>query len=365
MNNKLINRVVAALLFLSSSTVVQAQPFTSFDARSMGMGGSSVASSKLANAAYSNPALISKPVGHDNVQLLLPVIGINIDDSQGLQDDIDTLNQAYDAFDIPTAVTALDRSLGKPLAVQAYAGGAVGFSVDDYAMVLIYNKQYQVDFRTQSIGILVEATLEGRGLEYTDVGVAVPLYSGDNFKFGITPKIVSVKSYEYSQLLIDVVAGTAIVRRDSGRKIHGSHFNIDVGSAYDFNNGFVIGMIARNLNSTEYTTVLGNKIKLEPAVRAGFAYNGSLFSIAADMDLTENKAIAYAENTKLVTVGVELNFFDWVAIRVGHQQNTVSKYNQAMNSIGLGFTPFGVGLDLAVIGNQHAIGGSVQLSFSF
>ncbi len=345
--------------------MLNAQPFFSFDVRSMGMGGSSVASSKLANAAYSNPALLSRPIGDETAQLLLPVIGVNVVDSQGLINDIREFNDAYDALDIPTATSVLARSIGKPLTVQAYAGGAFGFAVDSVSMVFIYNKQFIGDFRTRSSPLIIDATLDGRGLEVTETGIAIPIFSGNNFKFGITPKVVNVNSYDYFELLIDVAAGTTILNQNTGKRMHNSYVNVDLGSAYDFNNGFVFGLVARNLNSKEFTTIFGNKIKLQPLMRAGIAYNSKYFTLAADMDLNENSAIAYGEKSKLVTIGAELNFFDWVAIRLGHQRNTASVSDQSMNSIGLGFTPFGVGLDIALMGNQYAGGASAQLSFTF
>jgi len=363
--NQLRALSLMSLLSLCFASVLHAQPFTTFDARSMGMGGSSVASSKLANAAYSNPAMVSQPVGDDNFQLLLPIIGFNAADSQGLLDDIDAFNKAFDAADAVTATSILAQSLGKPLTIHAYGGGALGFAVGKFSMVFLYNKQYLFDLRTKQNASFLDAELQARGIEFTEVGVAIPLYTGDNIKFGITPKIVNVNSYDYLELLIDVAGNSSLVSRNSGKVSHGSNINIDLGSAYDFKNGFVAGVVLRNLNSKEFTTKLGNKIKLASLTRVGFAYNGDLFSIAADMDLNENTAIAFAEKNKFITIGVELNLFDWVAIRVGHQENTASKTNQSMNSLGLGFTPFGIGLDVAIMKNEHALSGAAQLSFSF
>lgn len=331
----------------------------------MGMGGSSVASTKLANAAYSNPALVSQPVGNDSVQLLLPVIGVNVNDSEGFINDIREFNDAYDALDSATAASVLARSIGKPLTIQAYAGSAIGFAVDKKALVFIYNKQFIGDFRTRSSPLVVDATLEGRGLEITQVGFAAALYLGDNFKLGITSKIVSVNSYDYFELLIDVAAGTTILDQNTGKRVHDSYINFDIGSAYDFNNGFVFGLVVRNIESKEFTSIFGNKIKLQPLMRAGLAYNSEYFTIAADMDLSENNAIAYGKKSKLMTVGAELNLFDWVAIRLGRQQNIASATDQSLNSIGFGFTPFGVGLDIALMGSQYAGAVSAQLSFIF
>jgi len=140
---------------------------------------------------------------------------------------------------------------------------------------------------------------------------------------------------------------------------------MDAGAAYDFKNGFVLGVVVRNLKSQEYTTILNNKIKLDSQMRAGLAYNGDFFTVAVDADLNENEPIAFSEKTQLITLGAEFNFFDWVAIRVGHQKNTAGINKDSMNSIGFGFTPFGVGLDISAMGNSHAIGGAVQLSFTF
>ncbi|MFV1985558.1 MAG: conjugal transfer protein TraF [Thiohalomonadales bacterium] len=362
--NKLGTSLVIALLVFLNSAILQAQPLISFDARSVGMGGTGVASSKLASAAYSNPALVSQPIGGDNFQLLLPVVGVNANDPQGLIDDVDAFNLAVDNLDPIKAQEILAQSIGKPLTVSAYAGTAFGFTVDKFALVFLYNKQYIADFRTTG-NTINAAFLVGTGAELTAVGVAIPIFTTENFKLGITPKVVDVNSFDYLELLIDSSGNTGIGNTALGEKQHGTSFNIDVGAAYDFKNGFVLGLVARNLKSQEFTTVLNSKIKLEPQTRAGIAYNGDLFTIAADADLNENEPIAFSEKTQLITLGAELNFLDWMAIRIGYQKNTASTLSGSMKSIGLGFTPFGVGVDIAAIGNEHAIGGAVQLSFTF
>jgi len=189
-------RTLSIVLLTLSWTVLHAQPYITFDARSMGMGGSSVASSHLADAAYSNPALVSDPVGGENFQLILPVVGVTINDPKGLIDDVDAFNTAINNSDPFSANSILLRSIGKPLTVAANVGTAFGFSVDKFAMVFLYNKQYMFDLRTNGV-FFATATLQGRGIEFSEFGVAMPLYVGDNFKFGITPKIVKVKSFEY------------------------------------------------------------------------------------------------------------------------------------------------------------------------
>jgi hypothetical protein len=353
-----------AILLMASNSTVQAQPLISFDARSVGMGGTGVASSKLASAAYSNPALISEPIGDDNFQLLLPVVGVNANDPQGLINDVDEFNIAVDNQDIIKAEEILARSLGKPLTVSAYAGTAFGFAVDTFSLVFLYNKQYIADFKTTGT-IFSAAFLVGTGVELTSIAVAVPIVTTENFRLGITPKVVDVTSFDYSELLIDSSGNTGIGNPDLGEKDHGSTFNMDIGAAYDFKNGFVLGVVARNIKSQEYTTILNKKIKLEPQTRAGIAYNGDMFTIAADADLNENTPISFGEKSQLITLGAELNFLDWMAIRFGYQKNTASDLDGSMKSIGLGFTPFGVGIDVSAIGNEHAVGGAVQLSFTF
>jgi len=361
---KYISTLFVTMVVLFGYSVAQAQPYITFDARTMGMGGSSVASSHLADAAYSNPALVSEPIGDNKFQLILPVVGINLNDPQGLINDVEDFNTAIDNLDPVAADEILTRSLGKPLTVAANAGAAFGFIVNKFAMVFIYNRQYLVDLRTRGLG-LTTATLQGRGVELSEIGVALPLYSGTNFKFGITPKIVKVKSYEYFQPLVDASGNIGIWNTDLGEKSHDSSLNMDLGAAYDFKNGFVLGLVARNLNSQEYTTILNNIIKLDPLMRAGVAYNGSIFTIAIDADLTENDAIAFSEKTQLVTLGIEVNIFDWMALRAGYQKNTASINKDSMTSLGLGFTPFGFGIDISAMGNSHEIGGAVQLSFTF
>jgi F plasmid transfer operon, TraF, protein len=91
---KLTNKIVLIITLTVFSHAVTAVPFT-FEGRSLGMGGVSVATADLATAAWANPAMLTNQRPSDDFSLLIG-IGAMLRDDDDLITDIRDFQDADD-----------------------------------------------------------------------------------------------------------------------------------------------------------------------------------------------------------------------------------------------------------------------------
>lgn len=362
MNKSLLLAVGLGGLCLASSAA--AVPFGSFDARSAGMGDVGVATSTIDNAAFFNPGMLASQRDNQHFALLLPVVGLRAGDPDGLINDIKDFQDAVNAGNATQAQSIFDSALGKAASVNANAAGALGFSGSTWAGAVSYNRYAR--FGVTPTGTTYNnAELNVRGYIASELGVSIARKFG-RLSVGITPKAVSVNTYDYRDSLASVDTGKIFDKNNE--KDAGSHVNLDAGLAYDLGANFRVGVVGRNLKSQSYTTVLGNTIKVDPQYRLGFGYDGSLVTFGVDYDLSENDPVSFDQKTRMLAVGIELNALDWAQLRLGYSKNTADTGSSTAlqyYSAGIGLSPFGVHLDLAVSGNSKSVGAFAQLGFHF
>ena len=355
-------------LFLAFLLPLQAKsaPFGEFDASSAGMGSVGVATSSLAASAFYNPAMLNHQQEASDFELFA-VAGLSGSDKGKLRDDIDAFQAAYDAGDIAEAERILQTSLGKSMAVSAHAGAALGISATAFNMALIAQRYGHASMRTTGT-ILSNAVLEAIALDITEVGLATSFGIGD-LSIGLTPKTQSVTSYDYTKRLQDVDTDFGDILDDAGETDHGSNFNLDLGVAYQFTDSTFAGLSVRNVSKQTFTTVNGTMIELEPQARLGLGYRSDFFRLGIDVDVTENKAIAFESKTQYAAIGLELNAWDWLQLRLGYRDN-LSVTEEKRYTAGLGLHLFGaVGVDVAVQADDTSdpdeLGGYVTLVAGF
>ena len=98
--------------------------------------------------------------------------------------------------------------------------------------------------------------------------------------------------------------------------------------------------------------------------RAGIAYTGSVATGALDLDLTKNKATGFDVPSQYISLGAELNAWNLFQFRLGYRHN-ISDSNTDSAALGLGLSPFGIHLDLAVVGSDKEVGVGLQTGFRF
>ncbi|MDO6683139.1 MULTISPECIES: conjugal transfer protein TraF [unclassified Oceanobacter] len=148
-----------------------------------------------------------------------------------------------------------------------------------------------------------------------------------------------------------------------------NQFNVDLGASFRFGatNKWVFGLVGKNLigktyqakevvirGSADSTTLAGPKISLNPQFRAGLAFNGNWTTVALDVDLTENDPVAWENPTQYVAVGAEFDIYNTLQLRAGYRTN-LSVSDAEVASIGFGFSPFGVHIDIAAMANPNDV----------
>ncbi len=69
-------------------------------------------------------------------------------------------------------------------------------------------------------------------------------------------------------------------------------------------------------------------------------------------------------STQYAGIGVELDAFDLFQVRLGYRHN-LSDSDTSVASAGLGFSPFGVHIDVGVMGSSNEVALGVQTGFRF
>jgi hypothetical protein len=454
MSSNFLKLFTTGALLLSSSFAV-AIPFSSFDTRSMAMGGAGVAVGDSDAAPLFNPALLSVANDKDKFSIILPTVGIRVADPDKLLDSVDKFQSGNYVNNLTTSVTNLNAAISNfnstpnpsTLTAMKTAAGVVGNPINgtlpavSTQLTTLSNKPITADggvatvvgIPSKKLGVafFANGTVATGGLFlYKDAATlttistqanclanlpssATPtdvancgtpnfntntLQSGINFRgvllsefgfslsrefhpfnksyaFGITPKIVRATLFD---ALINV-------NNSNQSNVTGADFiaeyniaNFDLGAAKDYNNGWRTGFVIKNVipykldfksiplgapsGSTPVAT--GDTLTLNPQARLGVSHATSWSTVALDVDLTRNNPSGLEQDTQYIALGGELNAFGWAQIRAGYRADMV---NSARNvtSVGLGLSPFGVHIDLAVAGNANELGASFQLGFRY
>lgn len=202
--------------------------------------------------------------------------------------------------------------------------------------------------------------------------------AGEKIAIGITPKLQMIKTFNY---VANVDNEDDIEESDvTDTEQDFSTINLDAGAAYQFgaSNQWQVGLVAKNLISKEYkaesnansTTgeITTTKISLDTQFRGGVSHTTDWTVVAFDLDLIENDPVAFEAPTQYASIGAELDLFDTVQLRAGYRTN-LSVSDSAVASVGLGFSPFGVHLDIAAMANpsdpKKEAGAALELGFYF
>ena len=359
------------------------------EARSLAMGNASVATADIATAALANPAMLAQQKAEDDFALLLPSVGVFLDDSDGMIDLIDQFQVDSNACNAGDAAACLNAANtvalmdGKALSPQVAGGLALGISGERLSFALSVRSDVvfaggltNVDASVSGVQDPTKNLLTLRGVQTTEVGVSAAgniELLGMKMSLGVTPKVVSVKSLVLSESLSTVDTGVGGLVDENAVVDLGSFTTLDAGLMVGLTDNIKLGVVARNLLSDGFTdssnAVLGPvAINFDTQLRAGVAYNGDTVTIGADLDLTENDPVINtfgAQKTRMLSVGAELDIFEIAQLRVGMQKNLASGANSdALLTAGVGLS-FGVHIDIAAIAGSDTFGAYLQTGFRF
>ena len=391
MKLKHILATAAGVLFFSGNA--HAAGFA-VEARSLAMGNASVATADIATAALANPAMLAQQKAEDDFSLLLPSVGVFIDDSDGMIDLIEQFQLSSDACvasgdplsqacaDANSAFLALP---GKALSPQVGAAVALGIAGDTFSFAL--SARSDVVFAGGVNASTVDTSITGlqdptrnllvlQGVQTTEVGVSVAAnveLLGVKMSVGVTPKVVSVESLVLSESAAQVDTGTGGLTDENAVTNLGSFTTLDAGVMMGLTENIKLGLVARNLISEQLNDNVSNpgvpvSIGFDTRLRAGIAYNGDIVTLGIDMDLTENDPVIDtfgAQKTRMLAVGAELDVFEIAQLRVGMQKNMASGANSdALLTAGIGLS-FGIHVDIAAIAGNDSFGAYLQTGLRF
>lgn len=353
-----------------------ALPFGIYDARTMAMGGVGVATGAR-TAAFNNPALLTTADEVHEWFLLLPTVGKQLDDTDDLKDNLANFKQAADIPD----VAAIQKNLAAIKSSQYRETKNIAFMLAIPSRILsgavflnsyeISNVQPFIDPNDQAAPAdPYSSTLSHRGVRIVENGVsaakALDAESGwmENMAIGFNAKFLLIETYDYTEPL-----RTADVEIDNNQGINGSQFAIDLGVFKEIG-VWKIGLVAKNLIPGSYNYGQTNdKFKIEPQLRAGFAYQSRRSILEFNIDLTKNQPVGFDTASQIAAIGWEWQPWRSFALRAGYNKNLVEPDTGSSTSgtvsAGIGLLYSGFHFDVAGYTGDEGDGISAQLGLQF
>lgn len=367
-----------------------------YDARTLAMGGASVASANNSNAQFYNSALLAfNQEIEEKTQdarflfpLLIPQVSESaLDLEQVSRDDpLQEISLAIDDFNaMPDALTAqavvnasagLDAALaeldGEDLFSDVYigmaisepgklqgagfflgtrllAGGEFNVSSVDRELLAAYRESLTYIASSGADGVehpelfdangeLVDpgndfdSTATAIGVAITEAGVGM---SHQTRLFGhslATGISFKVMRIDTFEDVERVVDDRIDVEQNSETD---ATVNIDIGLAKSIGKHWRLGFAVKDVIPGDYETSLGTKVRLRPRPRFGAAFHSGYFQLGLDADLTENQTLGTERSTQEVAVGMEWNLSQFFRLRGGYRHDILGN-RKGIISAGIG-----------------------------
>jgi hypothetical protein len=199
------------------------------------------------------------------------------------------------------------------------------------------------------------------------------------YALGISPKLQTFRAYDY-------LANIETFDDDSFNladyESEATAFNLDIGVATHFGDSkqWTLGFSGMNIIPVEINTAdakrvaaqrRGRIIEINPLYRLGMAYSAERYRIAADLDLTKNNAFGFEDDAQFLSIGGEIDVTNFMQVRAGIRQNLAGNngregaHESTLFTAGLGFSPFGVHLDISGVFAGGEAGAGAELGFTY
>ena len=410
--------VLAGMLTAATTAVAGPPAFT--DARAFAMAGTGVAIANPAAAGFANPAILSAQHAYqpERLEFIAPSVNARLadgEDAGGQIDDIqrtiDRIAAQADDFD-PDEARGLVGQLRRQLhgfdrdAARLDAAGGLGVAFprgtvsvgvfvtaslrgtvrgeldeEDDALLAALETATEEDLRR----IDLQRDLRSRGevlaasIVETGVSIARPfeLPNGETIHLGIAPKHVQLRTYQYAE---DVAGFDDDDFTSRDNQTRSSHLNVDLGAAYAFgpDREWNVGAVVRNLvpmrlDSAASRPHLERKrtLRVGPRVTAGLGYHTASYILTAELDLTEQQAFGFEDDTRWLAFAAEFPVADHTRLRAGIRHNLASnRDNDGIEEVtqftfGAGVSLFGARLDAAGLLSGSEAGGAIELGAAF
>jgi len=175
---------------------------------------------------------------------------------------------------------------------------------------------------------------------------------GEDFVAGLKLKFQQIEAISDSYLFKDLAADAQAQidgTLNAGRKSH-TVFNADLGVTKDFATDsfgtITAAAVVKDLIPYSLDTPAGDKISIKPQLRVGVAHHTDWSTLVADLDVTRNSAMGFGGKTQYLNLGAEVSLKGHAQARIGLKNNLAVSGDRAV-TLGLGLTPFGVGVDIS------------------
>ena len=360
---------VAAMALVSSSAMATTY---AVDGRTDAMGGAGTAAADYLTGAFYNPALVALYTRKDDAGILIPGIGVQLNDQDSMLDDVDELQTAINNSD----VAGINQKLLDLEGDEFYLGAGATFAIaipNRYLSTNIFAKTYLESYARPIIDTAnynnSDITMVAFGL--SEVGVAFAKYFnilGQHVSLGVSPKIQRFYTYNYATKIenFDTDGFDTNETKDSA-------VNFDVGAVW-FYGPFRIAVAGKNMvdQSLETASVTATNTyqytyELNRQVTAGLAFVGSFTTLSADMDLIEQtRFTGIDDDVQMLRFGAEFDIFGQVQLRGGFSTDMSSNVEDTISG-GIGFSPLGiVNVDVALsYAGENSYGGAVNLALGY
>ena len=367
--------------WLYLQTNAYALPFGVYDSRTMAMGGVGVATGAR-YASFNNPALLTTADEIHEWFLLLPTTGEQLDDSDDLKDNLADFKRAaiiLDGVNNLTNRNAVQASLNAMDGSQYRETNNLAVMLAIPSRILsgaVFLNSYEISNALPLIGgdnltiPTYTSTFAHRGVRIVENGVSAAkiLESRsqwlNNLSIGFNVKFLLIETYAYSESI-----RSADVKIETSQGNNSAQFAIDAGAFKEFG-VWKVGMVAKNLLPGSYNYgVTGEKLKIEPQLRAGFAYQSRFTTLEFNIDLTKNDPVGFDTASQVAAVGWE--WFPWqnLTLRAGYNKNLIEPDTGSSTtgsvSAGIGLLYSGFHFDVAGYTGGEGDGISAQLGLQF
>lgn len=372
-----------AIIALTSSLPANAGPsYGIYDARTMAMGGASVASSNNDNAQFYNAALLAfneeieekTQDGRILFPLLVPEFSESVIDIEQISQDavsqsISVSVANYNALPgSETAQAVVDASA----TLDAYLAGLDG---EDLRADLYIGMGLSEPGRFQGAGFFLGARLvAGGSTTITDADRTTLAAYQDGLQFVASgglegeahPELFDANgvltnpnnSFDSSASAIGVAITEVGVAMSKQFQVFGSefaagisfkvldveafedterivddrisvqqndepetHINIDIGVAKAFSEHWRVGVAVKDAIPHNYKTSLGTIVRLRPRPRIGVSYQSGALQLAADVDAVESESLEREEATQEFALGAEWTWPEKIRLRGGYRHD--------------------------------------------
>lgn len=412
-------------LFALAAPLSAATTFGIYDARTMGMGGVSVASSNNDNAQFYNAALLAY---NDEIEertqdarFLFPLIvpqvseaAIDLEEitandmAESISQTIRNFNATPDALTAHAVVDAtanLDGALGsisgedlladlyvgvgvsEPgkfqgagffMGVRLLAGGQSSVSETDRAVLGAYQEGLTFVASAgaegaahpelfDANGALIDPSAgfdsesSAAGAAITEIGVAM---SRQMSIFGSPVAAgISLKVMDIETFEDEerVVDGRIDVQRNNETDVR---VNVDVGLVKEVGERWRLGLAVKDLIPYDHDTSLGTKIRFRPRPRLGAAYQAGQLQIAFDADLIENEPLGFERPTQEAAIGAEWAMISPLKLRAGYRHD-IRGNRDGIVSVGVGTLWKRLAVDIAYAQGSDTRAAALQFGVAF